>query len=90
MTRDQHIELCDALTAVNIILERTDHLTQAMLEDFFNKYDPDDDKDAFSIRYVFPRMRVFASLLRDQLIAIESKLPAEEWADNLKCEEETT
>ena len=87
MTKDQHIELCDALTAVNVVLERADHLIQAMLEDFFNKYDPDDNKDAFAIRYVFPRMRAFASLLREQFIAIDEKLSGLEWVEE---SEETT
>lgn len=90
MTREEQISLSDSITAINVVLERADHLIQAMLEDFFNKYDPDDEKGAFAIPYVFPRMRAFASLLRDQLQAIESELPSEEWVEGLTCEEATT
>lgn len=87
MTRQEQIELSDSIIAAHAILERADHLMQALLEEFFNKYDPDDNKGAFAIRYSFPKMRAFASLLRDQLMAIESEPPNIEWVDGLKCEE---
>ena len=86
MTKDEQIVLSDAINAVNAKLDRAGHLTQALL-DYFDKYDLDDVKEAFAIRYYFPRMRAFAALLHDQLEAIGQELPAVEWVDALKCEE---
>ena len=86
MTRQEQIELSDSILAIRAILERADHLMQSLLEDYFNKYDPDNNKGAFAIQYSFPKMRAFASLLQDQLTAIESELPTTEWVDGLKCE----
>ena len=75
MTRQEQIELSDSILAI-----------RAILEDYFNKNAPDNHKGAFAIQYSFPKMRAFASLLQDQLTAIESELPTTEWVDGLKCE----
>lgn len=85
MTKDQRIELCDALTAANAAVDRALVLVNMLLDSYFLKFEA--GRDDLKICYDFKRQGVFAELLRDQLIAIDCELPSAEWVDGLKCEE---
>lgn len=87
MTKAEHLTLSDSINVAQLTMERTGHLLQTMLDDYFGKFDPDDAGDAFYLRFYFPRMRAFAFLLREQLNGISEALPSVEWVDGLKCEE---
>lgn len=85
MTRLEQIDLSDALANTQHLIERAMMLADVMINDYFDKYDP--EKNDFAIHYEFKRQGHFAALLRDQLIPIENTLPAAEWVNGLKCEE---
>lgn len=87
MTTGERIEISDALTAASVYMERAQTLAQTILDDYFENFDPTNPKNMNAIRFVFPKMRVFMGLLRDQLDAIDSALPAVQWVDALKCDE---
>lgn len=87
MTTSERIEISDALTAANIYMERAQTLTQTILDDYFENFDPANPKNMNAICFVFPKMRVLMGLLRDQLDAIDGALPAVQWVDALKCDE---
>lgn len=88
MTKDEHMILSDSVNMAQLAMERTGHLLQTMLDDYFGKFDPEETTDAFYVRFYFPRMRAFAFLLREQLDRISEALPSVEWVDTLKCRED--
>lgn len=79
MTQDQRIELCDALTAANAAIDRALVLVNMLLDSYFLKFEA--GRDDLKICYDFKRQGVFAELLRDQLIAIDSELSGLEWVE---------
>lgn len=87
MTISERIDISDALNNAGVIMERAQTLAQTLLDDYFDSFDPANPKTANAMRFCFPKMRVFMYLLREQLNAIESALPAVEWVDRLTCDE---
>lgn len=79
MTKDQRIELCDALTAANAAVDRALVLVNMLLDSYFLKFEA--GRDDLKISYDFKRQGVFAELLRDQLIVIDSELSDLEWVE---------
>ena len=79
MTHDQRIELCDALTAANAAVDRALVLVNMLLDSYFLKFEA--GRDDLKICYDFKRQGVFAELLRDQLIVIDSELSDLKWVE---------
>lgn len=62
------LNLIDALALVTEKLEDARYLMQDIKEDFFDKFDPDDDKDRLDIAWDYPR---YAALFRILEISVD-------------------
>lgn len=57
------LNLIDALALVTEKLEDARYLMQEINEEFFDKFDPDDDEDKFDITWEYPRYAAFFRIL---------------------------
>lgn len=53
----------DLLFSVFLALEQSNHLINSLLDDYFDKYNPDDKDDSYRIIYGFEQARAFAEVI---------------------------
>lgn len=87
MTIADRNELANSLDEVSMTLEKAQYIMQEISEEFFEKYDPNDNEGKFAIVYEFRRRRAFSRILCDLLHQIKSELPSSDWASSLNAEE---
>lgn len=63
MKTEYELNLIDALVLVTEKLEDVRYLMQEINEEFFDKFDPDDDKDRLDIAWDYPRYAAFFRIL---------------------------
>lgn len=68
----------DSILMAGITIKQARFLIQLILDGFFDKFDPNDKKDGYAIRYEFERHQVFASILAEKIQVTEDILKAAE------------
>ncbi len=53
----------DLLFSAFLALEQSNHLINSLLDDYFDKYNPDDKDDFYRIIYGFEQARAFAEVI---------------------------
>ncbi len=71
----RELELTDALTGIEVALEKARYVMQEVIERFFDKFNPDKEDEGKRILYEFKRYAAFARVVDDILYDMESIRP---------------
>lgn len=86
MMLEKRNDLENMLDQVRTTLENAEYLAQELVDEYFERFCPDEGDGKLSIIWEFKRKRSFARLLLDCLKQIESGLPSSEWIQTLQTE----
>lgn len=87
MTREQRVELCDALYNMEMEIEKARYIMNDIVEAYFECASLEQEKKMIMANADFCKYRAYSQLMLDILCNIVGIMPHSDWAETLKVEE---